>query len=598
MSGTAAVFGSDGGPRWRAAAQRLVAIGGVAVSATLAELGLRYLIPVPFAPWPQDVAMRLAAYALVASPTLLAGTRGWRGSLARAFLFAPAMLVFANLGFAIETDTRTALPGVLAISFGCAAVLYRFGPRLAYGTLTTIGLTGAGVGMVWTGQIPPIPAGTNVLMIVLDTTAVGHLSAYGYALPTTPNLDILARQSLVYERAVSAAPWTIPSHAAIFTGKFPSALGFREAWFAIDPAAAGSVAADLARSGYSAVAISANPWLTSVELLRSGFERAWDVMHLIESLPLKLLDHLREHWGYLGPGMRVTELAFDWLDRIASRQKPWFLFLNYLDPHTPYSPPETERRLFAPGVSPRDVDEDIRRYNTHVAPLTEEIQREMRGLYDGEIAAMDHAVGVLLTGLAARGYDHSNLLVIVTADHGESLGEQGVVGHLLTMSDSVLRVPLIVSGPGVHPGRVDVPVQTIQLRATIQKLLALQPTADISPALPPWGEAPALLVSERSEFTWYFKLLREVKPDVDIEFWRGDFVAIERGGRKIILNDHAEPRAYDLKRDPTEAAPEPVSADDPLIYAYRESNMANAMAASPALDPDKRERLRTLGYIR
>jgi len=322
------------------------------------------------------------------------------------------------------------------------------------------------------------------------------------------------------------------------------------------------------------------------------------VPHLIESLPWRLIEHFREHWGYLGPGIRVTELAFDWLDRLASRQKPWFLFLNYLDPHAPYSPPEAERRLFAPEVSPRDVEGDTRRYNTHVTPLTEETQLRMRELYDGEIAAMDNAVGVLLTGLAARGYDRSNLLVIVTADHGESLGEHGIVGHLLSMYDNVLHVPLMVSGPGVHPGRIGVPVQTIQLRATIQKLLGLQPATDISPALPPWGEAPALLVSERSKLTWYYNLLHEVKPDVDREPWVGDFLAIERDGRKIVLNDHAESRAYDLKHDPAEAAPERVSEDDPLIRAYRESNAANAMVVSPALDPEQVKRLRSLGYVR
>jgi arylsulfatase A-like enzyme len=166
------------------------------------------------------------------------------------------------------------------------------------------------------------------------------------------------------------------------------------------------------------------------------------------------------------------------------------------------------------------------------------------------------------------------------------------------MYDNVLHVPLMVSGPGVHPGRVGVPVQTIQLRATIQKLLGLQPATDISPALPPWGEAPALLVSERSKLTWYYNLLHEVKPDVDREPWVGDFLAIERDGRKIVLNDHAESRAYDLKHDPAEAAPERVSEDDPLIRAYRESNAANAMVGSPALDPEQVKRLRSLGYVR
>src|SRR4029077_16110744 len=149
---------------------------------------------------------------------------------------------------------------------------------------------------------------------------------------------------------------------------------------------------------------------------------------------------------------------------------------------------------------------------------------------DAEIAAMDRALGRLFDELARRGYDGEHLLVIVTADHGEALGEHGLVGHLRGRPDTVLHVPLFVTGPGVMPGEVTTPVQTVQLRATVRALLGLGPLATIAPALPPGGEAPLLLITEHPEPRWYFDELRSWNAGFDPAPWTSNWVAVERDG--------------------------------------------------------------------
>jgi arylsulfatase A-like enzyme len=443
-------------------------------------------------------------------------------------------------------------------------------------------------------------AGTapSVLLVVLDTTAVGHLSAYGYPRPTTPNLDALAQRSLVYARDVSAAPWTIPSHAAIFSGRYPSELGFEGFDFTAGTAA-GSIAGDLAATGRTAAAISANPFVPQNPTLRTGFGESWDVLQLTQPLLLKIVDHLRGHWGYRGPGFRVTELALDWLDRIAPHGQPWFLFVNYMDPHAPYTPPARERGEFAAEVPPGAVADDPRYYNTGALPLTPDAVAAMRDLYDGEVHAMDRAFGRLLDGLAARGFDDSNLLIVVVADHGETLGEHGMVGHLLGMWETLLHVPLLISGLGVAPGRIEAPVQSVQLRATVRTLLGLPPLHEIAPPLPPWGTAPELLVSQRHAIPWYFDEMREVRHDVDISPWRGNWVALEREGRKVVFEEESGTGvAYDLRADPDEAHPAPLAADDPLRAAYRDWLVARGPIPSNEPLAGTRERLHALGYVR
>ncbi len=581
---------------WRARLGRAV---GVALLATTVEVASRCLVPLPFALHLEGVATALVLYALVGAPAVLLDRAGGRlRPIGRLFLGLPLALIVPNVGYAV--GAKEALP--LAALFGAGLLAATLAARLLTGraivavTLAAVAVTVAA--RLRVGRAGEPGTAPSVLMVVLDTTAVGHLSTYGYGRPTAPNLDALAARSLLYARAVSAAPWTIPSHAAIFSGHYPSELGFEGFDFEAGTAA-GSIAADLAATGRVTAAISANPFVPQNPTLRTGFAESWDVLQLTEPLLLKIVDHLRGHWGYRGPGFRVTELALDWLDRIAPHGRPWFLFVNYMDPHAPYTPPARERQEFAPRVPRGAVADDPRYYNTGVVSLTPEAVADMRALYDGEVHAMDRALGRLLDGLAARGFDASNLLIVVVADHGETLGEHGMTGHLLGMWDTLLHVPLLISGLDVAPGRVEVPVQSVQLRATIRTLLGLPPLPDVAGPLPPWGTAPELVVSQRHEIPWYFDELHEVRQDVDTSPWAGNWVALERDGRKVVFEEEdGKGVVYDHRTDPGEAHPQPLAPGDPLLAAYQDWLVARSPIRSTEPIAGTRERLHALGYVR
>src|SRR5262249_44134400 len=305
---------------------------------------------------------------------------------------------------------------------------------------------------------------------------------------------------------------------------------------------------------------------------------------------------LRDRSGYRGPGTRVTDLALDWIDRLSPRGQPWFLFLNYTDPHAPYTPPPSLRRAVAPGVDPDRVA-DTRMYNSGGATVTSEAQTAIQNLYDGDVAAMDQAFGRLLRGLHQRGFDSKNLLLIVAADHGENLGEHGLVGHLLGMSDALLHVPLLISGPGVPAGEVATPVQTVQLRATVRALLGLETLPDIAPPLPPWAPAPSLLISQRSEMQWYFDWLHDVKSDADVDPWSGDWVAVERDGLKVVFDNRGRGATYDLRTDPGEDDPRPLNEGAALIQKYREWEETSAEVQPAYVSAPPPRSLRALPYI-
>jgi arylsulfatase A-like enzyme len=256
-----------------------------------------------------------------------------------------------------------------------------------------------------------------------------------------------------------------------------------------------------------------------------------------------------------------------------------------------------EREAFAPGVDPRTVAYDMEMYNSGRLTLTPEVRAAMQGLYDGEVAALDRALGRLLDGLETRGYDASTLLVVITADHGESLGESGFVGHLLGLPDRVLRVPLLLVGPGVTPGEVTEPTQLVQLRATLRALLGLEAFAEIATPLPPWGPAPALLITEHPEPRWYLEELRGFNAALDPAPWQGNWVAVERAGTKVVFDEGGRGATYDLRRDPEERDPRPLSDGAELIAAYRQWRAERPNPTPRGLTDETRRALEAIGYL-
>jgi arylsulfatase A-like enzyme len=291
-----------------------------------------------------------------------------------------------------------------------------------------------------------------VLVVTLDTTRVDRPSVYGYEHDTTPNLRLLAEDSVRYTRAYSTSSWTLPAHASLFTGKFPSGHGALydpegpmmladavttpKSWpdYRARGLAAGetTLAEILAARGYDTGAVVAGPWLKGVFGLDQGFGD-YDDSSLNRS------------------GRRadeVTRAAVAWIER--ERSRPFFLFLNYFDSHGPYDPPRGYRSRFASGSrDPRQLDDS---------------REERRVLYDSEIAFMDHELGLVLDRLRELGL-YEGMWIVVTADHGEMLREQGRWGHGTTLSEAEIRIPLIVKQASATPrSRVDdTPLQLVDV---------------------------------------------------------------------------------------------------------------------------------------
>ncbi|MDX1999309.1 MAG: sulfatase [Thermoanaerobaculia bacterium] len=275
------------------------------------------------------------------------------------------------------------------------------------------------------------PTHPSVVLISVDTLRADHLGAYGYGPPTSPRFDALAREGVLFETAVAAAPSTLPSHASIFTSLSPHRHG---ASFAARRPLADSVltlAEVLKASGYRTGAFHDGGQIVPELGLGQGFE----VYRTIGQ-------------DRLSP---VAAAGLAWLDGL-QRQEPFFLFLHTYETHLPYTPAAADLRVFQPdgytGFLGTGVGhKEMRTVNNQGISLSPADQRHVVASYDAEIRAMDRALGELLDALRARGR-LANTLVVVTSDHGEELGEHGSwAWHSHTLYEELLRVPLVVRLP-------------------------------------------------------------------------------------------------------------------------------------------------------
>ncbi|MBI4589069.1 MAG: sulfatase [Candidatus Rokubacteria bacterium] len=327
---------------------------------------------------------------------------------------------------------------------------------------------------------PPADA-PNVLLIVLDTVRARNLSLYGYGRATTPRLEKFAKRGVLFDRAFATSPWTLPSHASMFTGRYPHEVSAD--WTRPLDATHPTLAELLSAHGYATAAFVANTIYCSWESgLDRGFARYEDYRVSPGQIVLgsslartvlgsaaggKILRIARQHQRFgRKSAAQLNEDFLRWLPH--TERRPFFVFLNYFDAHDPYLPPEPFATMFGPPRPARDPTLLPERRWT-----PPEMQAEMDA-YDGAIAYLDHHLGRLLDGLEAAGVLASTL-VIVTSDHGEEFGEHGTMGHGNSLYLPSLHVPLLIVLPSRVPGGriVPEPVTLRDLPATVVDLLRL-----------------------------------------------------------------------------------------------------------------------------
>jgi len=430
----------------------------------------------------------------------------------------------------------------------------------------------------------------DVLLVVLDTVRADHLSAYGYRLPTSPHLDALARTADRYADARASAPWTLPSHASLFTGLAPFEHGAESRRDAATGALVDAtplreelvtLAEAFADAGYETRGVVANPvYLGARSGLAQGFE-SWDV------LPLGAND-----WR------AVAHRAFERLrDRDPAR--PLFLFVNLMDAHRPYNV-SSPQRMWLPAPDPSDptalLDQLVDAVMLRGEPDGTLAQRVVTQ-YDTGIANADRGLGALLArfGEGRRGLEQA--LVVVTSDHGEYLGEHGLVEHSKDVYEPALRVPLVLKRPGQTEGReiggfvslTDVPRLVAEALPAPLGLRIAQSFPAPQPAIP---VAELRYTRPKDLFAPYGKRFDRIR------------TAFYADGWKLIRSSDGAHELYDLEADPAESANR-IADDSPRAERMRAElerqigtrEFRGPWPAAPAPTAEEHEALRALGYV-
>ncbi|HVG08234.1 MAG TPA: sulfatase-like hydrolase/transferase [Thermoanaerobaculia bacterium] len=549
---------------------------------------------------------------------LIAGRIRIRLPIAALWLLAGIAVLLWRLRFAPWTPPVRSAPGLLFFGaagltgVALAALAAWRSERVAgwarrisgiFGSLPVAGtalvlLAAVNAAAWWSFDRGPRPA-LNVLLITIDTLRADHLGAYGYARPTSPNIDRLAREGVLFRRAKAQWPKTSPSFASMLSSTYGHTNGLIRTTAQRMPDRFLLLAELLKAGRYDTSAAVANINLARLFNFDQGFDKYVEIW--TEGQDERLRTEL------------VTRHGLDLLEK-ASHRRPFFLWLHYLDPHARYEPPARFNEMF---VGDRHFDPARR------APLNDQIEEDIGGIparsnlgredriayyvaqYDAEIRYVDEQVGLILKGLEERGLA-GKTLVVLTADHGESLGDHNYFfDHGRLPYDDCVRVPLILRGPGTGaPGRaVRSPVELIDMLPTVLDLAGLKPAPDAQ------GKSlRRLLEGDKVGGTrWAYAFAESgyaenYQRSITTERYKLIWVP-DLDDRRIMRGREIE--LYDLETDPGETRN--LVDERPKVAALLENRLrlwikaGGAAAGAPpavSLDSTTEEHLRSLGYIR
>ncbi|HEX8986033.1 MAG TPA: sulfatase [Bryobacteraceae bacterium] len=562
---------STGSSRW---ARRLAAFANP-WPACFVLLGSQWLDKGSMLDWPQwQVAM---AYSVCAAAVLVAAAGQWWFGRRRPFRWAASALALVLVAsFAFDETVQTAAAAA-----------------------------------------PALPPGDrpNVILITLDTVRADHLSLYGYARPTTPSLEQLARDSVVYSDAISASDMTLSAHASIFTGLYPSHHGAHTTteryWGTPLAPSLPSLPELLSQQGYRTSAIVANyAYLAPAFGFGRGFERydaRMAVLFLTPSRNAYLRTRLRNFMTRFVPpaeferearsAAEINRRVFATLDERHRDRRPFFLFINYMDAHWPYLPPAPYDVLY-PGKAKRFTGPKY--YSLQSDLLTSD--RKMTGAerdhlisqYDGALNYLDAELGKLVARLKQTGL-YDNTLLVITSDHGEAMGNRSIVGHGLSVYQDEVHIPLLIKLPRGHKvipegTRVRGPVSSVDLLPTVLDTLGLSSIAGLDgrSLLARQGDASRTIFAESFPL-YYLKTTRVER-------------AVFSDSLKLIRSTQGKRELYDLARDPGEnrsvyasSGPAARRLEDTLVK-WEEAIPGRAQAV-PKLEHGTVEKLRSLGYV-
>ncbi len=425
----------------------------------------------------------------------------------------------------------------------------------------------------------------NVVLYIVDTLRADHLGCYGYPGPTSPHIDAFAKESTRFERASAQSAWTKPSVASIISGLYPPVHGANSVSDILSDEVT-TLAETLEAAGYATAAFVTN----SVLSREYGFDQGY------------------EHFEYLKePGGRefhqlsdtVNESVFSWLGE-RPEGKPFFLFVHTMDPHAPYTPRSPFSEKFAGGVQDPIVGllPNVNALTWRGRGPAKYTARDLKALYDGEIAFNDSQFGALVERLKELNLFDASVVVFLS-DHGEEFGDHGRWQHGFSLYQEILHVPLIIKFPnGDGAGAVvERVVGQVDVMPTVLDAVGLVPSAAI--------QGKSQVASTGNNTAWQesfprFSFIRKQR-------WR-DVAAVTAGNWKLVwYRNYDVPRPqielFNLDNDPEERHSLVLKA--PILAGYMLSLLKGAdlswQGRTPAeksvMTDEMEERLRALGYL-
>ena len=448
----------------------------------------------------------------------------------------------------------------------------------------------------------PQPEPRNVILISLDTLRADHLGAYGYKRPTSPNMDKLAAESVLFRNAYSTSPWTLPSHVSMLSGLDCLTHGVRSSANRMDPRDV-TLADRLRQAGFETAAFTGGGFVSGLFGMNKGFEAF----------------RARAKLSDAAQAGQLSRTARPWIRENAGRS--FFLFLHTYQVHNPYSSPQPYDTMFLDAdATLRQLDMSPLGYNhenRYKPPESEAYLRNVIALYDEEIRYTDEVlIAPLIAELKSLGiYDRT--MIIITADHGEEFFEKGGWLHTHALYEPLLKVPLIIKYPGSRDAgaRVDRRARITDIMPTVLEEMGVDlPRGEID------GRSLVPLIRGREKGTE-----RMVRADLAANVAKHRIPqkqGITDGFLKIIVNDPYSPsdlaffkfpppdtgrlEVYDLASDPREMSNLASSRPDLArrLLKYLEDNFrprkrsGKQEGQDTEVGKDIQEELKALGYIR
>lgn len=441
----------------------------------------------------------------------------------------------------------------------------------------------------------------NTVFIVLDTVRKDRISVYNNEIDFTQNIEDFAQNATVFQDTVSQAPWTLPSHASMFTGEYPWEHNATQKQLYLDTDRE-ILPKKFENEGYATGCFTSNTWISPHTGMADGFQ---EIDNFFGILPNDLmsgkaekvwrwLNHGRGEWlmnkllgigekiHWVTAGMNASTKTPRVIDRAESfvknnREEDFFLFLNFMDAHLPYFPPEEYRERHAPNVDPKEICQEAHKHNGDIEKADFEASNK---LYNAEIDFLDDQLGNLFEFFEEENLAEDTVFVVIS-DHGENLGEDNMIGHQFSVSEQLVSVPMMIKAPGLDEDEVKEQIELRQLYSIIPKLAGLEE------GKPEFRQKKALGGYQRPKLD--LRTIPEDKVsefDKQLSFVRGD-------GKKLIRSENDEGSEDSMSNLETG---EQIDLDEEFVK--RVEGIGEAEEGNTDIEEEEvKERLEELGYM-